>query len=124
MNEKDGPSIWIESSGGEGKRTRLDRELATFWLRHPNSKIAKRPGLRPVQGQVGYGQGPEVHDRLGPHRRTCAPWDYVLLDEEEAQSRRGSAEELKKTRNWSEYPLTRACVNGIHYYKPMGVNPW
>jgi len=41
MNEKDGPSIWIESSGGEGKRTRLDRELATFWLRHPNSKFAK-----------------------------------------------------------------------------------
>ena len=41
MNEKDGPSTWIKSSGGDGKRTRLYPELEAFWLRHPDSKFAK-----------------------------------------------------------------------------------
>ena len=41
MNEKDGPSTWLKSSGGDGKRTRLDPELEAFWLRQPDSKFAK-----------------------------------------------------------------------------------
>jgi len=41
MNEKNDPSTWIKSSGGDGRRMRLYPELAAFWLRHPDSKFAK-----------------------------------------------------------------------------------
>lgn len=82
MNEKDGPSIWLKSSGGDRKRMHLGRELAAFWLRHPNSKFVKSTLCYALDyGKLEMDKALRLMIGFVPHRSTCAQRNPVLLDE-------------------------------------------